>query len=212
MLYLCSVMMKRSLDTLTLDGGVQPFHLVNTVYAWRGENLHEYLNSYADVLAWCAKVELLKKEPLRLLKKMAEANPIAAGKAFRKIMQTRKLLYRFFSALAAADETTLAALLPQYNKGVHEALAYFEWAPLKKELQFVLQKEPSLLLPLWLVLKAAHDVLLTGNQTRIKECPRCGWIFLDNTKNNGRRWCSPQSCGSVEKSKKYYRKKIAAQS
>lgn len=199
---------ERSIKTLPLDGGALPFHLVNTVYAWRGENLHEYLNGYADVLAWCAKVNLLKKDEIRQLKKIAEAQPALAEKAFQKLIATRNLLYRFFSAVAAADKAM--PLLEPFNKHVHEALAHFVWAPSKTGLQFVGQKEASLLLPLWLVLKAAHDLLLTEDQRRIKECPRCGWIFLDTTKNGKRRWCNPQSCGSVEKSKRYYHKKVKA--
>src|SRR4051794_26578677 len=173
---------ERSIKTLPLDGGVQPFHLVNTVHAWRGENLHEYLNNYADVLAWCEKVGLLKKEEIRQLKAAADAQPAAAEKAFQKIIQTRALLYYFFSALVAADKTALAPLLAPFNKLVHEALEHFAWTSTKTGLQFVYENETALLVPLWLVLKAAHDVLLTEDHARIKECPRCGWLFLDTTK------------------------------
>ena len=187
-----------------------PFHFINTVHAWRGENLHEYLNSYDDILAWCAKIGLLKKDSLRQLKKVAEAQPAAAGKAFQKIIKTRALLYRLFSAIAAADSATLAQSLPLFNKGLHEALLHFYWTPSKGSVQFVQQKELALLLPLWLVLKSAHDILLNEDQSHIKECPRCGWIFLDTTKNGKRRWCNPQECGSVEKSRRYYRKKVKA--
>ena len=201
---------ERSIKTLPLDGGAQPFHLVNTVYAWRGENLHEYLSNYADVLAWCEKVGLLKKETLRQLKAAADAQPGAAEKAYQSIIQIRALLYHFFSAVAASNKAALTSLLDPFNKHIHEALAHFSWTPAKAGLQFVHQTEASLLLPLWLVLKAAHDRLLTEDQARIKECPRCGWIFLDTTKNGKRRWCNPQSCGSVEKSKRYYRKKLNA--
>ena len=201
---------ERSIKTLPLDGGVQPFHLVNTVHAWRGENLHEYLNNYADVLAWCDKVRLLKKEEIRQLKAAADAQPAAAEKAFQKIIQSRGLLYHFFSALAAANKAALEQMLVPFNKQVHEALEHFLWTPTKNGLQFVHENDTPLLLPLWMVLKSAHDILLTADPARIKECPRCGWIFLDTTKNGKRRWCHPQGCGSIEKSKRYYHKKVKA--
>jgi predicted RNA-binding Zn ribbon-like protein len=201
---------ERSIKTLPLDGGVQPFHLVNTVQAWRGTNLHEYLNNYADVLAWCEKVGLLKKEEIRGLKAAAEVQPAAAEKAFQKIIQTRALLYHFFSALAATDKATLPSFLPVFNKQVHEALEHFAWTSTKSGLRYIHDNETALLLPLWMVLKAAHDVLFTEDHARIKECPRCGWLFLDTTKNGKRRWCHPQGCGSIEKSKRYYRKKVQA--
>src|SRR6478752_4083665 len=104
-IFATAMLKERSIKTLPLDGGVQPFHLVNTVQAWRGENRHEYLNNYADVLAWCEKVGLLKKEELRQLKVDAAAQPAATEKAFQRIIQTRALLYHFFSALIAADKT-----------------------------------------------------------------------------------------------------------
>lgn len=210
MRYLCAMLKERTIKTLKLDGGALPFHLINTVYAWRGENLHDYLASYADVLEWCAKVGMLKKEALRQLKIAAEAQPAAASKAFQKIIQTRALLYGLFSAVADGDGQALAQVLPPFNKALHEALLHFAWAPSKGSFQFVPQKELSLLLPLWIVLKGAHDILAIEDQTRIKECPRCGWIFLDTTKNGKRRWCNAQDCGSVEKSRRYYRKKVKA--
>jgi predicted RNA-binding Zn ribbon-like protein len=91
---------------------------------------------------------------------------------------------------------------------VHEALEHFVWIQTKSGLQLVHENKTALLLPLWLVLKAAHDVLLTEEHARIKECPRCGRFFLDTTKNGKRRWCHPQACGSIEKSKRYYHNKV----
>src|SRR5215218_7501134 len=88
-IFATAMLKERSIKTLPLDGGVQPFHLINTVYAWRGENLHEYLNSYADVLAWGDKVGLLKKEEIRQLKGIAAAQPDATEKAYQKIIQAR---------------------------------------------------------------------------------------------------------------------------
>lgn len=211
MAYLCYNMKERSIDTLPLDGGALPFHLINTVHAWKGENEHEYLKSYDDFLAWSVKVKLLKKAELQQLKSMAANHPIAAKTALQQIIETRLLLYRFFSALASGNKPTLTPLLAKYNAATQEALAHFAWQPSGQELQFTRTKAaPDLLLPLWLVLKEAHDLLLTNDQTRIKECPRCGWIFLDTTKNKTRKWCSPQGCGCIEKSKKYYRKKVKA--
>lgn len=202
---------ERSLKTLTLDGGAQPFHFINTVYAWRGQNLHEYLNDYTDVLTWCGKVALLKKETIQQLKTIAEAHPVAAKKASQKMLDVRALLYHFFSAIASNNKPALAQWLPALNKHVHEALTHFDWAPSKNGVQFVHPEAPSLLLPLWVVLKAAHDMLLNGDPHRIKECPRCGWIFIDTTKNGKRRWCNPQDCGSIDKANRYYHNKVKAQ-
>ncbi|MEM7300202.1 MAG: CGNR zinc finger domain-containing protein [Pseudomonadota bacterium] len=48
---------------------------------------------------------------------------------------------------------------------------------------------------------------------RLKRCPgeNCGWLFIDETKNSRRTWCSMESCGNRAKAARHYqRKKLAA--
>lgn len=47
---------------------------------------------------------------------------------------------------------------------------------------------------------------------RLKICPgdTCGWLFLDETKNARRTWCSMQSCGNRAKAARHYAKVRAA--
>ena len=32
----------------------------------------------------------------------------------------------------------------------------------------------------------------------------CGWVFLDETKNRRRRWCSMKDCGNRAKARRHY--------
>jgi predicted RNA-binding Zn ribbon-like protein len=48
---------------------------------------------------------------------------------------------------------------------------------------------------------------LSDKLERVKECPNCGWLFLDTTKNGKRRWCSMEDCGSNVKALEYYYRK-----
>lgn len=57
---------------------------------------------------------------------------------------------------------------------------------------------------LWEVAASAVDLLQRGPLDRIGECPSCGWVFLDTSKNRRRRWCSMATCGSREKAQRYY--------
>lgn len=48
---------------------------------------------------------------------------------------------------------------------------------------------------------------------RIKMCPgeNCGWLFLDETKNGRRSWCSMALCGNRAKAARHYaRSKVSA--
>jgi predicted RNA-binding Zn ribbon-like protein len=33
---------------------------------------------------------------------------------------------------------------------------------------------------------------------------QCGWLFMDDSKNGSRRWCSMQSCGNRAKAHRHY--------
>jgi predicted RNA-binding Zn ribbon-like protein len=50
----------------------------------------------------------------------------------------------------------------------------------------------------------AADLLTSPELSRLKVCatPNCDWLFLDTSKNGGRRWCQMRVCGSREKSRR----------
>jgi predicted RNA-binding Zn ribbon-like protein len=49
-----------------------------------------------------------------------------------------------------------------------------------------------------------------GSWMRVKACARdsCRWLFYDTTRNKSRTWCTSTSCGSREKAKRYYRRRL----
>jgi len=200
---------ERSIATLSLDGGALCFHFINTVNAWRGINLHEYLGSYQEVIEWCKKVDILDEAQRSALLQEAAKDETAAGLALQKLKKTRETLYQFFSGIAENDGGTLTAgVLEKFNKALGAGLSKLQFEPSGTGIRAMLKQEyTDLLSPLWTVMKSAYDVLTTEEHTRIKECETCGWIFLDQTKNNKKRWCSPSSCGTADKSKRYYQRK-----
>jgi predicted RNA-binding Zn ribbon-like protein len=52
---------------------------------------------------------------------------------------------------------------------------------------------------LWAVADSAGELLRHGPLDRIGECPSCGWVFLDTSRNGHRRWCSMAMCGNAVK-------------
>ncbi|HEX8035576.1 MAG TPA: CGNR zinc finger domain-containing protein, partial [Ktedonobacterales bacterium] len=63
--------------------------------------------------------------------------------------------------------------------------------------------------PLWRVTRSAADLLTSPLRTKIRLCANeaCGWLFIDESKNASRRWCSMALCGSRLKMRDYYRRK-----
>lgn len=52
--------------------------------------------------------------------------------------------------------------------------------------------------------------LMTGPELdRVKQCPGCGWLFVDTSRNRSRRWCSMDMCGGRDKALRHYRRQRA---
>ena len=59
---------------------------------------------------------------------------------------------------------------------------------------------------LWRIARSAADLLTSGELGRVRECADevCGWVFLDMSKNQSRRWCDMKECGNQAKSRRHY--------
>jgi predicted RNA-binding Zn ribbon-like protein len=40
--------------------------------------------------------------------------------------------------------------------------------------------------------------------SRLKVCPSCRWLYLDNSKNQSRQWCDMKVCGNRAKARAFY--------
>lgn len=201
----------RNIDSLVTQTSVLCCNFINTVSAWRGINHNEYFKSYSDVTAWCRKLNVYDGSYLVLLEKEATLHPEKAAGTLLKIKEIRQLLYELISAVAAHDEDRYRILLDQVNPLLSAALAHTHMIYREDIFKIDFQKIPvDLESPVWPVLKSLYDLLTQSDLRRIKECPGCGWVFLDETKNGKRRWCSPTGCGTHDKMLRYNQKKKEA--
>jgi predicted RNA-binding Zn ribbon-like protein len=51
---------------------------------------------------------------------------------------------------------------------------------------------------------SALGLLEAGRLQRIKICPNCHWLYLDESRNRSRRWCDMKVCGNRQKAKRHY--------
>jgi predicted RNA-binding Zn ribbon-like protein len=57
----------------------------------------------------------------------------------------------------------------------------------------------------------AHSALtlsLSPLLARVKVCSGCGWLFIDRTRNAKKKWCISSMCGSRDKARRYYARKV----
>jgi len=50
---------------------------------------------------------------------------------------------------------------------------------------------------------SAIDLLTDPQLERVRECPGCGWLFIDASRNRSRRWCSMETCGNRSKARRH---------
>ncbi len=196
--------MKKTIRTMTLDGGCFCFDFINTVYSRKDESMHDYLLSYDDILIWSERVKLLHTGRLNELRTVAVKERKKAELRLKEIIEKRELLHSVFTSVIH-NKSADSALAEAFNKTLSKALSKLRLKITEQNIDVAWsENEIDLLEPLWVVYKDAFDIMTSFPVKRMKECKSCGWLFLDRSKNNSRTWCSMQSCGSLEKSKRYY--------
>ena len=198
---------EKNIQTLLLDGGCHCFNFVNTVHSRKEENVFDYLKNYDDFIDWSERVELLPKERLKKLKASAKSNIKVADKTLAETKNKRELLYNFFSGIISQKRVE-DTFLDEFNNTLSVSLSNLAFKISKGKIDLTWnESEVDLSEPLWVVFKNAFDILTTIPLSRYKECSSCGWLFLDKSKNNSRVWCNMQTCGSLDKAKRYYYRK-----
>ena len=131
----------------------------------------------------------------------AAFEPAAATAGLADIVGLRDALWRLF----AEPDDDRTADLARLNRAIGDGAA----------LKLVASADGLAIdagndLTAWLsrpVAYSALELLTSARLTRVKTCPgmRCGWIFLDESPNGRRRWCSMETCGNRAKARRFYR-------
>lgn len=195
---------KRTLETLELVGGVLCLDFVNTVNS-RYELEHDYFASYTDLVDWSGKMEVLSPSQVKNLKQKASQESSEAENVFEKTRGARETMSRVFLSIAEgstpkeADLSTMAGL---YQEAIGNGQL------VKSDGHFVFNWKPDKTLDgfLWQIIASAQSLLSSKEVEHVKECPSCGWLFLDTSKNQSRRWCSMNTCGARDKMRRYHGK------
>lgn len=195
------------IDRMRLDGGMLGFDFVNTVPDRVDGTNRDHLQTFNDLIYWAKKTKILDGASFAVLEKAGLANERKAKEFLSEAKELRDLIYAMFQPLSQHQKIKPADLAA-FNKLV---LRYFPF------LEIGLQKDGfveqwnfgthifyAITAP---ILKSAYDLLLSDKLHRVKQCPNCGWLFLDATKNGKRKWCSMQDCGSNVKALEYYYRK-----
>ncbi|MGH8010901.1 MAG: CGNR zinc finger domain-containing protein [Candidatus Binataceae bacterium] len=184
--------------TLCLD-------FANTL-SWRGSTPVECLRGFDELEGWFIEADILTTAAAKRLRRWALRYPARAAQILADTLALREVIYELFHAQASVG-------MPP-DRQVDSLNRALDRAPRRGALarrgdKFGWQFTPraigaaELLAP---VLWSAGDLLVSADANRVRECgnPQCLWLFLDDSKNGSRRWCSMQSCGNRAKAQRHY--------
>jgi predicted RNA-binding Zn ribbon-like protein len=198
-------------ETLNSLEGRLCLGLVNTAHPRSGRHAHDSLTGYSDLVGWNRSVGMLSEEQEQHLLQEASAHPHEALKTFECAFALREAIYRVFSAVASGS-VPRSEDLGLIQSIFAEAMAHASLFPTAHAFSWEWgvgdEHGEDLRLLLWPVAHSAIELLTSAEECkRIKECPGCGWLFLDASKTGNRRWCSMDECGSRAKMRRQYARK-----
>jgi predicted RNA-binding Zn ribbon-like protein len=202
--------------TFDLLGGRLCLDFANTVGGNRLRAPEERLRRYADLVSWAEQVAVVDREGAKALLERAERNPGEAERVLAEALALREALFRLYVVLAEGEPAQAEdlALLDAWRAraAAHQHLAAssdgafaLAWEPVGEQLEA----------PLWRVALSAAQLLTEPQErARVRLCglsyeEGCGWVFLDETRNGRRRWCSMKDCGNRAKARRHYARQRA---
>ncbi|HET9393662.1 MAG TPA: ABATE domain-containing protein [Candidatus Rubrimentiphilum sp.] len=195
----------RSPKDLPLFGGVLCLDFVNSL-DWRGRaEPEEYLHTYADLLEWAVGAGALTQAQARPLHDAFTKREAAA--ALQRAIEFREAAYRVLRA-ALARKSAPDADLRRINSVTAQARGGSQIRQTRQGFSWNLPEGKNPDIPLSAVALSLSDLLTGDDLQHVRLCggPECGWLFLDTSKNQKRRWCSMQGCGNRAKARRHYSK------
>jgi predicted RNA-binding Zn ribbon-like protein len=201
-----------------LRGGVVCLDFVNTVGSRLTDRHSEYLRSYEDLLDWARQAGLLAPEETEDLSRQAALDPEGTQETLSRALALREAIHRVISRAMAGesqDESDMSAL----NRELSIALSHRRVMPADGTYGWSWDRSgdgggAQLDSPLWPVAQSAAELLTSPKLGRVKLCAGegCGWVFLDESRNNSRRWCDSRDCGNRERVRRHLARKRASDS
>ena len=213
-----AVQATRTPRELPIVGGHLALDFANTVDDPEGPERYDHAGTYPELVAWSARVGILRPDQAEVLLTAANEHPRARSAALKRAHLLRDIVIETFTEVAAitsgrsaaTEGSTPAARWDELRPFVADAMAHAELAWKGSTYQLRWADVTRLDAMLWPVGLAAGDLITSAQLSRVKKCAGCPWLFLDQSKNLSRRWCAMNDCGTHEKIRRYVTRRAVA--
>ena len=195
---------------LLIVGGNLALDLANTVDEPGLPTEFDHLQDSTRTLAWADQVGLVNHEQRAGLAWHTEQAPDQAAAELRRLHRLRRAVVDVFGVIA--DQSRVpepASAILRRAAGEAVAGAQPELRDQRVRPTWELGTLEAFGRP---IAYAAWELLTSGPLDRVKRCHACPWLYLDQSKNGSRRWCSMDDCGKAVKMSRYVAKRAAARS
>ncbi|WP_299433213.1 ABATE domain-containing protein [uncultured Meiothermus sp.] len=168
----------------------------------------EKLTSFAVWVDWGRQRGVLSGLEAQWLTLEGQAHPEQAEQALQQATALREAIFEIFSAVVLGQPNPEAAL-SLLNQVWAEKQPHLMVVTSSKGFAWEWSDKRSLDWMLGPIARSAMELLTSAALARVGRCHDdrgCGWLYLDQTRNKSRRWCSMESCGNRAKVLQHYRK------
>ena len=191
----------RPVAAIRLDGGRLCLNFVNTIHDRYAAEMEDYICQPERFIEWCVLAGACRSSE-------HIAAPADAGRRAALMRKTRTLRHHLHALLASRIDGAPppAGAVQCLDQWLHRA-----WAgqSLESDGQMHWRGDAyNVLLPLKRIALDALDLISDPSVSQLRRCDNtssCGWLFLDTSKNQRRRWCAMETCGTVVKMQRYRR-------
>lgn len=195
-------------STLKLLGGRLCLDFANTADWHASDHPVEFLTSYSELVLWSKHAGILTEKQAERLPKDASHCSKDASAVLKRAIALREAIYRILSTISHGNmpqKDDLATFNTELSKAMARSQIIVEadefgwnWTGSEDEIDQML----------WPVVHDAARLLTSKERYRVRKCmdDRCGWLFLDTSRNRSRRWCSMKDCGNRAKARRHYKR------
>lgn len=179
---------------------------INTM-AWRlRDPAEERLGSPEALLVWLQDNDVMSAAEARRLKSIWKARPDAARRSYGAALKLREAIYGLCLGLVrgrAPSDSALQALDEFLWSGAPALRLHWDAGRLTWRAG---AETDDCRDPLRLIALSAAALVTGPRAHRIKQCEDdrgCGWLFVDDSRLQNRRWCAMGDCGNVAKARRH---------
>jgi predicted RNA-binding Zn ribbon-like protein len=181
---------------------------VNTA-AWRLRVLsEERLPDAAALLNWLRVNDIVDFKTLEAISQAWQENPERGRSLYVSAIELREAIYSFLIARLAGHAPP-SATLNLFNRLLCQGVNGTELAWRSHELVWCVRPQGNDLALLKPIIVSAADLMTGPRAGRVKQCQDdrgCGWLFVDESRAQNRRWCSMGECGNRAKAHRHYQR------